>query len=128
MVLENAPILVLDEATSSLDSITEHQIQAALDAAMVGKTVIVIAHRLSTLAHLDRVLVFARGRIVEDAPTPSGSRAGESIIIWRRQSGGMLPEVPRESRRDTPHSDTEPELRARAASIADGSTAAADVV
>lgn len=63
-VLKNAPILVLDEATSALDSLTEKHIQEALDEAMRGKTVIVIAHRLSTLKSMDRILVFENGCIV----------------------------------------------------------------
>jgi ATP-binding cassette subfamily B protein len=92
VMLKNAPVLILDEATSSLDSITEQEIQAALDDAMVGKTVIVIAHRLSTIAHLDRILVFSNGEIVED-----GSHAeliagrGPYYELWSRQSGGLLP-------------------------------------
>jgi ATP-binding cassette subfamily B protein len=92
VMLKNAPVLILDEATSSLDSITEQEIQAALDDAMVGKTVIVIAHRLSTIAHLDRILVFSNGEIVEE-----GSHAeliasrGAYYELWSRQSGGLLP-------------------------------------
>src|SRR6202012_1540336 len=66
VVVKNAPILILDEATSSLDSITEQAIQETLNDVMEGKTVIVVAHRLSTIAHLDRILVFDHGRIVED--------------------------------------------------------------
>jgi ATP-binding cassette subfamily B protein len=94
VILKNAPILVLDEATSSLDSITEHQIQAALDVAMADKTVIVIAHRLSTVAHLDRVLVFAKGQIVEDGNHRDLlARRGEYHRLWCRQAGGVLPEA-----------------------------------
>jgi ABC-type transport system involved in Fe-S cluster assembly fused permease/ATPase subunit len=102
VMLKNAPVLILDEATSSLDSITEQQIQAALDDAMVGKTVIVIAHRLSTIAHLDRILVFSNGEIVED-----GSHAellasrGAYSALWSRQSADgadvARPRYPRES-------------------------------
>ncbi|MEX5343439.1 ABC transporter ATP-binding protein [Pseudomonas sp. I2] len=66
VLLKNAPILVMDEATSSLDSITERYIQDKLDEIMEDKTVIVVAHRLSTVAHLDRIVVFDDGRIVED--------------------------------------------------------------
>lgn len=64
--LANAPILILDEATSSLDSESEVLIQKAMDRSMVGRTTLVIAHRLSTVRALDRLLVFDRGRIIED--------------------------------------------------------------
>ena len=66
--LKKAPILILDEATNSLDSHTEQLIQKSLQKLMLGKTVLVIAHRLSTLLHMDRILVFADGHIVEDGP------------------------------------------------------------
>jgi ATP-binding cassette, subfamily B, bacterial len=91
VILKDAPILILDEATSSLDSITERLIQSALDEAMAGKTVIVIAHRLSTIAHLDRVLVFSRGRVVEDGTHEELlARGGEYHRLWRRQSRGIV--------------------------------------
>lgn len=64
--LKNAPILILDEATSQLDSVTENLIQESLKNLMKDKTTLVIAHRLSTLEMMDRILVFDRGRIVED--------------------------------------------------------------
>lgn len=64
-LLSNAPILILDEATSSLDSVSEHYIQKALERLMDGRTTITIAHRLATIQKADRILVFDRGRIVE---------------------------------------------------------------
>jgi ATP-binding cassette subfamily B protein len=93
VILKNAPILILDEATSSLDSITEEAIQATLEDAMRGKTVLVVAHRLSTIAHLDRILVFDQGRIVEDGSHAELlARSGAYFRLWSRQAGGFLPE------------------------------------
>ena len=65
-ILKNAPILILDEATSSLDSESEHYIQDALKHLMENKTVIVIAHRLSTIMQMDRIIVLEDGRITEE--------------------------------------------------------------
>ncbi|MCC5642997.1 ABC transporter ATP-binding protein/permease [Nostoc sp. CHAB 5824] len=92
VILKNAPILILDEATSSLDSITEKAIQDTLDLAMNGKTVIVVAHRLSTIAHLDRILVFDQGHIVEDGTHAKLlARRGAYYRLWKMQAGGFLP-------------------------------------
>lgn len=94
VILKDAPILILDEATSSLDSVTEKAIQDSLDEVMKNKTVIVVAHRLSTIAHLDRILVFDRGRIVEDGPhTELLARNGHYLRLWNKQMGGFLPET-----------------------------------
>ena len=64
-ILADAPVLILDEATSSLDSVSESLIQAAVEKLIVGRTTIIVAHRLSTVQKVDRILVFDRGRIVE---------------------------------------------------------------
>lgn len=66
--LKNAPILILDEATSALDTEAEEAIRAALERLMTGRTVITIAHRLSTLRRFDRILVLRGGRLVESGP------------------------------------------------------------
>ena len=93
VIAKNAPILIMDEATSSLDSVTEKAIQDSLDALMDGKTVLVVAHRLSTIAHLDRILVFDNGRIVEDGPHRDLlALGGVYARLWSRQSDGMIPE------------------------------------
>ncbi|MHC6225865.1 ABC transporter ATP-binding protein [Pseudomonas sp. X10] len=86
VLLKNAPILVMDEATSSLDSITERFIQDKLDEIMEDKTTIVVAHRLSTVAHLDRIVVFDNGRIVEDGSHEALlARRGYYHRLWSRQ-------------------------------------------
>ena len=64
-ILKDAPILVLDEATSSLDSRSEHLVQEALDRLMKGRTTLIIAHRLSTIAHVDRIVTLKSGRVDE---------------------------------------------------------------
>lgn len=92
-ILKNAPILILDEATSALDSDTERLIQAALDTAMEGRTTIVVAHRLSTLAHLDRIIVMKGGKIIEDGNLQSLiAENGHFAYLWNLQAGGFLPE------------------------------------
>ncbi len=87
--LANAPILILDEATSSLDSESEALIQQAIDRLMAGRTSIIIAHRLSTVRSLDRILVFDRGRIVEegDHETLVRKPQGHYRQLFDRQSG-----------------------------------------
>ena len=90
-ILKDAPILVLDEATSALDSEVEASIQTALSRVMVGKTVLAIAHRLSTLTEMDRIIVMDKGRIVEagDHNTLLG-QGGLYARYWDRQSGGFI--------------------------------------
>jgi len=92
-ILKNAPILILDEATSALDSVTEKKIQLGLDNLMKGRTVVVVAHRLSTISHMDRILVFDQGRIVEDGSHQQLLlRGGHYARLWNMQAGGFLPE------------------------------------
>jgi ATP-binding cassette subfamily B protein len=91
--LKNAPILILDEATSALDSMTEEAVQQALATLMEGRTTIVIAHRLSTLARMQRILVFARGRIVEEGSHDALlAQGGHYARMWQKQAGGFLPD------------------------------------
>lgn len=92
-ILKNAPILILDEATSQLDSITEGYIQASISELMRDKTTIIIAHRLSTLLHMDRILVFDNGQIVESG-THKELITGQGLYktLWEKQVDGFLPE------------------------------------
>ncbi|HZQ75198.1 MAG TPA: ABC transporter ATP-binding protein [Burkholderiales bacterium] len=99
VLLKNAPILVLDEATSSLDSEVEAAIQEQLLDLMQGKTVIAIAHRLSTIARMDRLVVLENGGIVETGTHPELLRLGGHYEkLWRHQSGGFLADEPLEAR------------------------------
>ncbi len=92
-MLKNAPILVLDEATSALDSESEVSIQKALHELMEGKTVVAIAHRLSTLREMDRIIVLENGAIVEDGTHEALSKAGGTYErLWNHQAGGFLQE------------------------------------
>jgi ATP-binding cassette subfamily B protein len=94
-ILKNAPILILDEATSQLDSVTESHIQESLWELMQGKTTIVIAHRLSTLLHMDRIIVFDKGKITEDGThTELLNHNGLYKTLWDAQVGGFLPDTP----------------------------------
>jgi ATP-binding cassette, subfamily B, bacterial len=91
-ILRNAPILLLDEATSALDSHSEHIIQEAMREAMVGKTVIAIAHRLSTVMDMDRLVVLQRGVIVADGSHAELLQQGGLYAdLWYRQSGEFNP-------------------------------------
>ncbi len=90
-ILKDAPILILDEATASLDSESEKLIQRALEDVMKDRTVIVIAHRLSTIAHLDRLIVMQDGKIVEDGTHHDLlGQGGLYARLWGLQSGGFL--------------------------------------
>ncbi|WP_028263359.1 ABC transporter ATP-binding protein [Atopobium fossor] len=90
-ILTDAPILVLDEATSALDSESEALVQDALENLMKGRTTLVVAHRLSTVASLDRIVVLSDGKIVEDGThTQLAEADGEYSKLWNRQTGAFL--------------------------------------
>ncbi len=90
-ILKNAPILILDEASSALDSITESNVQATLAEFTKNRTTIVIAHRLSTLRFTNRLLVFDNGRIIEDgAHQELIKQQGHYAKLWSMQAGGFL--------------------------------------
>lgn len=92
-ILVDAPILILDEATSSLDSVTEKYIQDSLERLMESRTTLVIAHRLSTLSRMDRILVFDQGKIVEQGPHDELLKKNSLYArMWKMQVGGFLPE------------------------------------
>ena len=93
VMLKDAPILLLDKATSALDSEVEVAIQASLYRLMEGKTVVAIAHRLSTIAAMDRLIVMDQGRIVEEGTHQTLlARGGIYARLWAHQSGGFLGE------------------------------------
>ena len=91
-ILKNAPILILDEATSSLDSESESLIQDALNVLMKGKTTIVIAHRLSTIRKMDRIIVMDDGKIIEDDTHDELLKRDASLYgrLWKLQAGGFI--------------------------------------
>ncbi|OGI45968.1 hypothetical protein A2121_01800 [Candidatus Nomurabacteria bacterium GWB1_40_6] len=90
-ILKNAPILILDEATSSLDSHSESLIQDALKTLIKGKTTIVIAHRLSTIREMDRIIVLDRGKIIEDGVHDELTNKTDGLYkkLWDLQAGGF---------------------------------------
>ncbi|NCN07175.1 ABC transporter ATP-binding protein [Candidatus Falkowbacteria bacterium] len=91
-ILRNAPILILDEATSSLDSKSEKLIQDALDYLMKNKTVIVVAHRLSTIRKMDRIVVIIKGAVVEEGSHKQLIKKADSVYKkhWELQAGGFI--------------------------------------
>ena len=92
-MLKNAPILILDEATSALDSESEGFVQEAFAELMEDRTTLVIAHRLSTLLTMDRILVFDQGQIVEQGKhSELVKKCGIYAGLWEQQAGGFLPE------------------------------------
>ncbi len=97
-ILKNAPILILDEATSSLDSHSESLIQDALNTLMKDKTVIVIAHRLSTIAKMDRIVVIDSGKIIEQGSHSDLLQNENSLYkkLWTLQAGGFLSDEEKE--------------------------------
>lgn len=91
VMLADTPILILDEATSSLDSISESYIQDAFSELMKGKTAIVIAHRLSTIQKMDRIIVLDSGKIVEEGTHKELlDKKGSYANLWEHQTGGFL--------------------------------------
>jgi ATP-binding cassette subfamily B protein len=95
-ILKDAPILILDEATSSLDSVTERKIQESLDYLMQDRTTLVIAHRLSTLYTMDRILVFKDGEVIEEGTHESLlEKDGHYNDLWNMQARGFLPYKPK---------------------------------
>ncbi|WP_141710972.1 ABC transporter ATP-binding protein, partial [Paraburkholderia nodosa] len=91
--LKDAPILLLDEATSALDSASEAVVQAALDKLMKGRTVVAIAHRLSTLQNFDRIVVIQHGRLVDDGtPQELTRRPGiyRDVLLRHERRAGVM--------------------------------------
>lgn len=93
-LLADTPILIMDEATSALDSVTERCIQESLESLMQNRTAIVVAHRLSTLAKMDRILVFDQGKIIEQGShLELLAQNGHYARLWNMQAGGFLPDA-----------------------------------
>ena len=87
-LLSKAPIVILDEATSALDSMTEAHLQSNLNILTEGKTTLIIAHRLSTLTHMDKILVFHEGRIIEEGSFDELLQKQEHFYqMWQFQMG-----------------------------------------
>ena len=85
--MKNSPILILDEATSALDSESENYIQKAMKKLMKGKTVIAIAHRLSTLKEMDRIIVLDKGKIIEQGKIEDLLKSGGQFQhLWEIQN------------------------------------------
>lgn len=96
-ILKNSKIVILDEATSALDSVTEKHIQEGLKILMVDRTTIIIAHRLSTLAEMDRILVFNKGAVVEEGTHKELlAKNGFYAHMWQMQVGDMLLDNPQD--------------------------------
>ena len=92
-MLKNTPILIMDEATSALDSVTEQQIHESLTTLMQNRTTIVVAHRLSTLLEMDRIMVFDSGKVIEDGThLELLNENGHYAKMWHMQAGGFLPD------------------------------------
>jgi ATP-binding cassette subfamily B protein len=106
-ILRDAPILLLDEATSALDSESEVLIQKALWQLMEGRTALVVAHRLSTVARMDQLVVLDHGQIIEKGThTQLLTTNGTYARLWRHQSGGFLDENTENTENNTENTPT----------------------
>ncbi len=93
-ILRDGPILIMDEATSALDSVTEQYIQDVMKKITKNRTTLIIAHRLSTLKSMDRILAFKNGKIIEDGKPNSLIRKKDGYFanLWKKQADGFLPQ------------------------------------